>query len=327
MHSLPYLTLDKDVRQVRQSDVDAFAAQIRGGALGPADDGVQRSAQGLERHRRSPPGADRALPDRQRCPGRRALRRRASNAAQRARWRPSHRRQRSRGGRSDDRPVGHARDQHRRREANRARRRRGAARRPRSRSAGARPGHAARHQFHHRRRRTHARRRLRLADAPPWHDHRQSAERHRRDGRRYRARRLGHFGARPVLGPARRRRQLRRGDLVRVPVASGRPRGLRRPGRLSVRAGPPGPARVARLHRRHARRAERVDGAAQGASAAVPSRIGARHRGGDLSACLQRRRRSGQARRRPGAAVRRSDRDRAGADALRRVPVRLRSAA
>jgi FAD/FMN-containing dehydrogenase len=38
MHSLPYLTLDKDVRQVRQSDVDAFASQIRGGVLGPADD-------------------------------------------------------------------------------------------------------------------------------------------------------------------------------------------------------------------------------------------------------------------------------------------------
>jgi len=38
MYSLPYLTLDKDVRQVRQSDIDAFAAQIRGGALGPADD-------------------------------------------------------------------------------------------------------------------------------------------------------------------------------------------------------------------------------------------------------------------------------------------------
>ena len=38
MYSLPYLTLDKDVRQVHQSDIDAFAAQIRGGALGPADD-------------------------------------------------------------------------------------------------------------------------------------------------------------------------------------------------------------------------------------------------------------------------------------------------
>jgi FAD/FMN-containing dehydrogenase len=38
MHSLNYLTLDKDVRQVRQSDVVAFATQIGGGVLGPADE-------------------------------------------------------------------------------------------------------------------------------------------------------------------------------------------------------------------------------------------------------------------------------------------------
>jgi FAD/FMN-containing dehydrogenase len=38
MHSLPYLTLDKDARQLRQPDVDAFALQISGGALSPAGD-------------------------------------------------------------------------------------------------------------------------------------------------------------------------------------------------------------------------------------------------------------------------------------------------
>lgn len=38
MYSLTYLTLDKDVRQLRQSVVDAFAVQIRGGVLSPADD-------------------------------------------------------------------------------------------------------------------------------------------------------------------------------------------------------------------------------------------------------------------------------------------------
>jgi len=37
MQSLNYLTLDKDVRQVRQPDVDVFAAQISGGVLGVAD--------------------------------------------------------------------------------------------------------------------------------------------------------------------------------------------------------------------------------------------------------------------------------------------------
>src|SRR5258706_386921 len=38
MHSLTYLTLYKDVRQVRQTDVDAFALQIGGGVLSAADD-------------------------------------------------------------------------------------------------------------------------------------------------------------------------------------------------------------------------------------------------------------------------------------------------
>jgi FAD/FMN-containing dehydrogenase len=38
MHSLNYLTLDKDVRQVRQCDVVAFATQIGGGVIGPADE-------------------------------------------------------------------------------------------------------------------------------------------------------------------------------------------------------------------------------------------------------------------------------------------------
>ena len=37
MHSLTYLTLDKDVRQLRQADVDAFAAQISGGVLSARD--------------------------------------------------------------------------------------------------------------------------------------------------------------------------------------------------------------------------------------------------------------------------------------------------
>jgi len=39
MHTLPYLTLDRDVQQLRPSDVDKLAAQISGGVLGRADDG------------------------------------------------------------------------------------------------------------------------------------------------------------------------------------------------------------------------------------------------------------------------------------------------
>ena len=38
MDSLTYLTLDKDARQLRQPDIEAFAAQISGGALSAADD-------------------------------------------------------------------------------------------------------------------------------------------------------------------------------------------------------------------------------------------------------------------------------------------------
>ena len=38
MQSLPYLTLDKDVRQMRLSDVEAFSAQLGGGTLTAADD-------------------------------------------------------------------------------------------------------------------------------------------------------------------------------------------------------------------------------------------------------------------------------------------------
>jgi len=41
MHTLTYLTLDKDVRQVRQTDVDAFAARISGGVLSAADGGYE----------------------------------------------------------------------------------------------------------------------------------------------------------------------------------------------------------------------------------------------------------------------------------------------
>jgi FAD/FMN-containing dehydrogenase len=37
MHSTTYLTLDRDVRQLRQPDLDAFTAQISGGVLGATD--------------------------------------------------------------------------------------------------------------------------------------------------------------------------------------------------------------------------------------------------------------------------------------------------
>ena len=65
MDSLTYLTLDKEVRQVRQSDVDGFAAQISGGVLRAADDAYDeaRKVWNGTIDRRPAPGADRPLPE------------------------------------------------------------------------------------------------------------------------------------------------------------------------------------------------------------------------------------------------------------------------
>lgn len=45
MHSLTYLTLDKDVRQLAGSEVAAFAAQIKGGVLSRGDDGYDEACK------------------------------------------------------------------------------------------------------------------------------------------------------------------------------------------------------------------------------------------------------------------------------------------
>ena len=95
-------------------------------------------------------------------------------------------------------------------------------------------------------RRPHARRRHRLADAPARRDRRQPARRHgRHAGRHGRRRRRG-----SAVGPARRRRELRRRHRVRVPAAPGRPDRARRPAVLRARGRPGGAAPLPRLHRR-----------------------------------------------------------------------------
>ena len=189
MHSMTYLTLDRDVRQLRQSDVDAFTAQISGGVLSAADaayDDARKVWNGTVDRR--PALIARCLTEGDvqaavRFAGR------APHAAQRARRRPPHRRQRGRRGRPDARPVGHAERSASTPPKRTARVGAGRpARRFRSRGAGPRPGHAARHQLDHRRRRADPGRRLRLADAPPRPDDRQPA---RRDGR-HRRRRAPH---------------------------------------------------------------------------------------------------------------------------------------
>ena len=175
MRSSTYLTLDRNVRQVRQSDVEAFASRISGGVLAPGDAGYDDARKVWNGSVDRRPALIARCRQRGRRPRRRSLRRRARHAARRPRRRPPHRRQRRRRGRLAARPVGDERGQHRPGAAHRARRPGCAARRLRSRGAGARPGDAARHQLDHRRRRAHARRRLRLAVASLRHDRRQPA--------------------------------------------------------------------------------------------------------------------------------------------------------
>ena len=104
--------------------------------------------------------------------------------------------------------------------------------------------------LHHRARRIHAGRGYRLAAAQA-----------RPDLRQPRLRRRGHRGRpsgpcqrraeqRPVLGAARRRRQLRRCHVDGVRAASGGPDGPRRAGLLPGRRGPAGGDRLAPAHRR-----------------------------------------------------------------------------
>ena len=104
--------------------------------------------------------------------------------------------------------------------------------------------------------RPHARRRAWLPDAPLRPGLRQPAlgrRRHRRrraaDGERRRA-------PRPVLGPARWQRQLRRRHLLRVPAPPRRPDGARRFRFPSLRPGPRGGPLLPRVHQHRAGRAD-----------------------------------------------------------------------
>ena len=117
----------------------------------------------------------------------------------------------------------------------------------------------------------------------PRPDRRQPALCDRGHRRRRAARRVGDARARAVLGAARRRRQLRRRHVVRVPAPSRRPGGLAGlvvyPHAQASRCCAPGATSPL-----SARRAQRLGGAAQGAAAAVPARVGARHRRRHLAA-------------------------------------------
>ena len=86
----------------------------------------------------------------------------------------------------------------------------------RPRDAGLRPGHHRRPDLHHRHRRLHAGRRHRLADAQARPRRPTTCVRRRRHRRRPARARERRREARALLGPARRRRQLRDRHLVRV---------------------------------------------------------------------------------------------------------------
>ena len=127
--------------------------------------------------------------------------------------------------------------------------------RPRPRNAGVRARADRRAGVDDRNRRVHPRRRYRLAPPSLRPDLRQPGRcRRRHRGRATRARQRRR-APRPVLGAARRRRQLRGGHLVRVRAARGRAHRLRRRGVLPRRRGRRGARRLPRRLRASRRRA------------------------------------------------------------------------
>ena len=127
-------------------------------------------------------------------------------------------------------------------------------RRRRSGDAAARAGGRSRLRLRHRHRGADPGRRLRVHLAPVRVDERQRPFDGRRDRRRPpRARQRGRE-PRPLLGPARRRRELRRLDGCGVRPPPVRPRGLRGRRGVARRGGPRGPRDVPQRRRRRRRR-------------------------------------------------------------------------
>ena len=229
-----------------------------------------------------------------------------------ARRRPQRRRQGGHRRRADDRPL--ADEGHPRRpgatDGPGAGRRHGRRARPCHRRLRARD--SQRRRLDHRDRGSHARRRDRLADGQVRDGRRQPAlRRGRARVRRGRHRERGRR-SRPVLGAPRRRRQLRRRDLVRVPHAPARQR-ARRSGAASARGGAAAVLVLPRVRRRPPGRALHA-----GRLPARARRIGdeaLRDRGLPRG----RRRRPGRRRRAPAARVRLAGR---GHDPAHAVPSR-----
>ena len=217
---------------------------------------LRRGALDLERRPRRPPGGDRPLRRRLRRAPRGRLRPQRGAGRRRARRQPQHSRLLDRRGRDRHRPLADEGHQGRRGRPPPPRRGGRHLGRARRRHPGARPRHHRRPGLDHRRRRLHPGRRDRLADAQARPRLRQPAlgrggHRRRPDPHRERDRER-----RPLLGPARGRRQLRRRHLLRVRPAPGRPDRGRRPGLLPGRPGRGGPALLPRVRARPPRRAD-----------------------------------------------------------------------
>ena len=165
--------------------------------------------------------------------------------------------------------------------AHRARASGRAARRARPGDAGVRAGGAVGHRHAHRRRRSDARRRDRLDSAqvrPLRRPARLDGRRHRRRGVRQGERRRER---RSVLGPARRRRELRHRHRVRVQLRPARHAGSRRADLLADGAVGRSAALLPRLGRGRAGRPDDDHRAQEGAAAAVRSAGAAREAGRD----------------------------------------------
>ena len=205
--------------------LEAFAAGLRGPVLRPGGRRLRRRARDLERADRPPAGADRAVHGRRRRRRRGQLRPRAEPAALGQGRRPQRRRQRGQRRRPRDRPVADARRPRRPVDADGARAGRRDLGRLRPRDAALRARGAGRRRLDDRHRRPDAARRRR-PPAPQVRplDRQPALGRHRHRRRaappRERDRERG-----SLLGGARRRQQLRRRHVVRVPGASGRPDG------------------------------------------------------------------------------------------------------
>ena len=225
-------------RRSRGSHPGRTGRHPAGAAGAPVRPGLRRGAHGVERRSRPSSGTDHPLRRHRRRHPRGGIRAQRRAGAGRARRGPQHRRLLHQRRRRRPRPL--TDEGHPGRPDHPPGRRAGRAHlgRVRPRDPGVRPGRHRRPRLDHRHRRVHPRRRDRLAAARVRPHLRQPALGRRRHRRRPVPHRQRARAPRPVLGTARRRRQLRCGHLVGVPACT-RSAPPSSPARSSTRARTP----------------------------------------------------------------------------------------